>query len=60
MESLQNTQSKLDDRLEMRRKQFHVLVSSIHQLHQFLDEKSSEDSSAADYALAAASPMDAS
>ena len=32
MKSLQSTQSELDDRMEMRRKQFHVLVSSIHQL----------------------------
>ena len=32
LEFLQSTQSELDDRLDMRRKQFHVLVSAIHQL----------------------------
>ncbi|XP_037071736.1 THO complex subunit 7 homolog [Pollicipes pollicipes] len=57
LQSMQACQDGLDAKLEMRRKQFHVLVTSIHQLQQMLDEEQPEegaDCSAAD------SPMDAS
>ncbi|XP_043223170.1 THO complex subunit 7 homolog [Amphibalanus amphitrite] len=59
LESLQSTQGELDDKLEMRRKQFHVLISSIHQLQQLLDEEPSEEA-AETAGTAAGSPMDAS
>jgi len=53
LETLQKTQDELDDKLEMRRKQFHVLVTSIHQLQRLLDE----DQAAEDADAGAASPM---
>lgn len=36
--ALQKEQDTLDGKLEQRRKQFHVLVTSIHQLQQLLDD----------------------
>lgn len=58
LETLQSTQGDLDAKLEMRRKQFHVLVTSIHQLQRLLDDDQAEEGG--DAAAAAASPMDAS
>ena len=42
LQALQNTQGDLEAKLEMRRKQFHVLVTSIHQLQRLLDDDQAE------------------
>ncbi|PSN55326.1 THO complex subunit 7 [Blattella germanica] len=41
--SLEETREQLERKLDMRRKQFHVLVASIHQLQAMLDDSESED-----------------
>jgi len=58
---LKNTKTQLERKLEQRRRQFHLLVTSIHQLQALLDEDEEEDLeeiSAADASISAA--MDAS
>nr|CAD7411668.1 unnamed protein product [Timema poppensis] len=41
--SLEETREQLEKKLDMRRKQFHVLVASIHQLQAMLDTNETED-----------------
>lgn len=59
LESLKRCQGDLDAKLEMRRKQFHVLLTSIHQLQQLLDEEQPEEGGECG-AAPPDSPMDAS
>jgi THO complex subunit 7 len=42
-QTFQETREQLEQKLDMRRKQFHVLVASIHQLQAMLDESETED-----------------
>uniref|UniRef100_A0A1B6FLV3 THO complex subunit 7 homolog n=1 Tax=Cuerna arida TaxID=1464854 RepID=A0A1B6FLV3_9HEMI len=46
LQSLEEQSNQLDSKLELRRKQFHVLIASIHQLQALLEtgEKSADDS----------------
>jgi THO complex subunit 7 len=39
----QETREQLERKLDMRRKQFHVLVASIHQLQAMLDDSDTEE-----------------
>lgn len=41
--TLQETREQLERKLDMRRKQFHVLVASIHQLQAMLDDSETEE-----------------
>lgn len=41
--SLEETREQLERKLDMRRKQFHVLVASIHQLQAMLDDSETEE-----------------
>jgi THO complex subunit 7 len=41
--SFQETREQLERKLDMRRKQFHVLVASIHQLQAMLDDSETEE-----------------
>lgn len=43
LESLESTKHQLESRLSLRKKQFHVLVASIHQLQALLDEPDNEE-----------------
>ena len=45
--ALQKTEEALDEKLELRKKQFHVLVHTIHQLQSLLDMEKKEDAAAA-------------
>ncbi|XP_039288135.1 THO complex subunit 7 homolog isoform X4 [Nilaparvata lugens] len=45
LRNLEETKAQLDKKWDLRRKQFHVLVSSIHQLQGLLDETESDDGS---------------
>lgn len=42
LSALQATREQLEKKLDMRRKQFHVMLSSIHQLQTLLDESDAE------------------
>ena len=42
-QTLQETREQLERKLDMRRKQFHVLVASIHQLQAMLDDSETEE-----------------
>jgi len=53
---LKNTNTQLERKLEQRRRQFHLLVTSIHQLQALLDEDEEEEDPVADEA---ATPMEA-
>ncbi|XP_075430851.1 THO complex subunit 7 isoform X2 [Ascaphus truei] len=46
LQQLSRTKENVEDKLELRRKQFHVLLSTIHELQQTLenDEKNAEES----------------
>ncbi|KAG8435865.1 hypothetical protein GDO86_007090 [Hymenochirus boettgeri] len=46
LKQLSHTKEKVEDKLELRRKQFHVLLSTIHELQQTLenDDKLAEES----------------
>lgn len=44
LNSLETTKQQLEGRLALRKKQFHVLVTSIHQLQALLDEPDDTDS----------------
>jgi hypothetical protein len=41
--TFQETREQLERKLDMRRKQFHVLVASIHQLQAMLDDNETEE-----------------
>lgn len=41
--TFQETREQLERKLDMRRKQFHVLVASIHQLQAMLDDSETEE-----------------
>ncbi|RZF37182.1 hypothetical protein LSTR_LSTR009707 [Laodelphax striatellus] len=45
LRNLEETKAQLEKKWDLRRKQFHVLVSSIHQLQGLLDENESDDGS---------------
>lgn len=40
----QEVSEQLDKKLDLRRKQFHVLIASVHQLQALLDENGKEES----------------
>jgi len=42
-QTLQESREQLERKLDMRRKQFHVLVASIHQLQAMLDDSETEE-----------------
>lgn len=44
LEGLESTKQQLENRLSLRKKQFHVLVTTIHQLQALLDEPDEMDS----------------
>jgi len=46
--SLKDREQALEDKLDMRKKQFHVLVSTIHQLQSLLDADETEDNDVSD------------
>jgi len=53
---LKNTKTQLERKLEQRRRQFHLLVTSIHQLQALLDEDEEEEEEATEETL---TPMEA-
>jgi len=49
--SLKEREQALEDKLDMRKKQFHVLVSTIHQLQSLLDADETDDNDVSDISI---------